>query len=243
MAIIGQGVGFTTSKVVDGFMLLSQDGKSTTMHKANNNRSNVKAQVQPGVVNQNNNFVDLDLLITTLDAQFDTLPNQSDWNDYAANIAGNWQLCANCAPESSGKKLFRQYNYSRIIAKLPLITVPTDNTAYAASLVTGIIWDINYPAQPDRMLVSILPPGIRQRMTYQVGRLNSNPTYFWQGTESGFHTSGSSFYAFFSTLYLAVTSLPPLHSSKSIQVPGCVADEHGAPGLKTTTAITVQNDI
>jgi hypothetical protein len=100
---------------------------------ANNNRSGGTAGTVPNRSSPTPAFQSLDQQIRWLDATYDTLTNQTDWEIYAINIAGDWDLCANCEPGLSGKKLFRQYNSNRTIMGLGLATTPVDNTEYAVS--------------------------------------------------------------------------------------------------------------
>jgi hypothetical protein len=58
------------------------------------------------------------------------MSTQAEWNAYAERIAGFWNLCANCAPDQSGKKLFRQYNFNRLLAGLDVVESPIDATEF-----------------------------------------------------------------------------------------------------------------
>lgn len=76
-------------------------------------------------------FTNLDRSIIDLDMIFSGLPNKADWNAYALNILGSWQLCANCDVELSGKKLFRQINLNRQTMGLTIETAPIDPTEFS----------------------------------------------------------------------------------------------------------------
>lgn len=78
------------------------------------------------------------------------LADPTVWEDYASDIAGQWSLCANCAPEIAGKKLFRQYNFNRTLLGLAVVTAPvsfgavcvgTDGDAEPYLGGYALIWD------------------------------------------------------------------------------------------------------
>lgn len=58
---------------------------------------------------------------------------KSDWINYAANISGQWEVCADCSVATTGKKLHRQYNFWRQVLGLPYAAVPVDPTAVVAA--------------------------------------------------------------------------------------------------------------
>jgi hypothetical protein len=118
----------------------------------------------------------MDQLILHLDATYETIATQADWVTYAANIAGEWDLCANCSPDASGKKLFRQYNFNRTLRGLPIVNTPVDNTEYAvpASLIFYYV-DAADPLGPS-LQVSFGPTGITTIVTAQLGLQNANPS-------------------------------------------------------------------
>lgn len=82
---------------------------------------------------QSAQFQTLDASILNLDAQYDALADQTPWEGYAANITGEWNLCANCEPDAGGKKLYRQYNFNRRILGLPVVDVPINDTEHCPS--------------------------------------------------------------------------------------------------------------
>ena len=139
MAKYNPGITPPSEQVIDGILYQQKINQSPTLQLSNQNRAKMENSGFAG----NSKFANLDRSITQLDAQFDALPNQADWNDYAANIDGEWALCANCTPMSSGKKLFRQYNWNRFLLGKPTITVPIDNTESAITQGSGmvIVWN------------------------------------------------------------------------------------------------------
>lgn len=58
-------------------------------------------------------FQVLDALILNLDATYDQLTNIPTWEAFALAGVLGWSLCANCEPDKTGKKLFRQINFNR----------------------------------------------------------------------------------------------------------------------------------
>jgi hypothetical protein len=65
------------------------------------------------------------------------MSSQAEWQVYAANIEGEWSLCANCEPGASGKKLFRQYNFNRMLIGLPIVDSPINNTEFVNATGQG----------------------------------------------------------------------------------------------------------
>lgn len=144
MAIYDPGIPGGPSRVVDGLLYAVSTTKPQTITQA---RSNLKKSITAAKGQLKNNshdkapllgtvtpgFVLLNQTITHLDALFDLLPNQAAWNAYAAAIAGEWGLCANCAPDTAGKKLFRQMNFTRAVQGLSTITTPPPGGPYCVA--------------------------------------------------------------------------------------------------------------
>jgi hypothetical protein len=194
---------------------------------ANNTNFHVGAQGQ-GVVNGANNnfnskspgFQTIDALIRSLDAQYDLLADKTPWVTYAATINGEWQLCANCQPESSGKKLFRQYNFNRQSIGLSVATVPVDGTEFCHSGGTG--WRL-YSTLPLGQFFSttdyVQVPGAWCMM--QVGSTWTNPVLFLTPTPiSNVYAHGTPVFDFLITQTIGTT------------IDACVFTPNGAPGLR-----------
>jgi len=86
-------------------------------------------------------FTQLNNLISSLDATYDSLLDKLPWESLALDFAGDWDLCANCTPEAGGKKLFRQINFNRLQLGLPILLVPDGSTDTAIAGNLKGIWD------------------------------------------------------------------------------------------------------
>lgn len=126
MAITSPGTGPAPKVVVAGIMYTIGSTGSPIAVQATNNRKKGTRLAKPGKSGQAQGgypqgqalgpgFISLDNQILALDARYDTLTNQATWDELAAATAGTWALCANCHPESSGKKLYRQINFNRAL--------------------------------------------------------------------------------------------------------------------------------
>lgn len=134
----------TSGVVLNGVLYVQKPMKSTVMQKANNNRSNRAPGTVPSQTESSAQFRNLDQNITAADAKFDQLPNQAAWEAAAAARTGTWSLCANCEPDTGGKKLFRQWTLNRSALGLSQSTDPADLTT-GPSLAS---WFCNYVWQP-----------------------------------------------------------------------------------------------
>lgn len=131
MAIFKPSESFTASKVVDGSLFQLLPDKSAVMQEPSNNRSPPSPAFAP-----------MDSLVMSLDATYELLPNQAEWIDYVATIVGQWQLCANCQPDSTAKKFFRQVNFNRSLLGLGKITAPIFSNPPPTGPGVSCFWDM-----------------------------------------------------------------------------------------------------
>jgi hypothetical protein len=203
MAIFKPGPGFDNSKVVDKTQLISRPGKSARMQLANNNFNSSS----PG-------FQQLDQIIRSLDALYDLLPIQEIWDAYSGNISPEWNLCANCQPDQSGKKLFRQYNFNRRLIGLPTVELPIDDTERcltsdgSSHLFSSGVLEVQI--NTDAMVNSYL--------VFQAGDIMSNPVLYVDNVN-----------------FVFVDPALPVYQYLAGQIPGtvlfaCTFNEDGAPG-------------
>ena len=176
-------------------------------------------------------FANIDALILHLDALFDALPNQADWTTYAANITGEWSLCANCDPGASGKKLFRQYNFNRFQLGLPITTTPVSNVEFADAGLNSVFGD----SEPPPPFSAGGTGGIQTQpiwYTFQTNAQLANPTILippalgfwnWASTDPA--------YTFFLNLVTAQFGATP-GSVSSGPITACTMTTTGAPGLR-----------
>lgn len=105
------------------------------------------------------------------------MSSKAEWETYAANIDGLWQLCANCQPDSSAKKLFRQYNYNRTILGLPIALSPIDNTEWCGDTQLQPNFDFTDPASPF-LLMTGSTDGLPSYLIVQAGSVMTNPFFY-----------------------------------------------------------------
>lgn len=103
------------------------------------------------------------------------MSSQLEWNDYALAIAGQWQLCANCAPDVAGKKLFRQYNFNRLLVGKPILLSPIDATEYASTEFISIRYTDYQGLFPSSVSLDWSPPVSTEIITAVLGRSMQNP--------------------------------------------------------------------
>jgi hypothetical protein len=116
MAIIKTS-GSSVIRTVVGTTMLSIGGQGQPVATtANNNRESGRAVAVSRGAGQNAGFASLDQQINALDARYGLLSNQADWVDYAMDISGDWNLCADCEEEGDGQRLYRQYNMNRLLS-------------------------------------------------------------------------------------------------------------------------------
>lgn len=239
MAIVQLRVAGVLNKVIDGILYTSPPGTPLRMQKANNNRSHSKNSVAKAISGSSSYFQNLDAQITNLDGQYDMLRNQIDWVTYAGNITGEWQLCANCQPDSSGKKLYRQYNFNRSASGLPEISTPVSNTAYSAPMTFQVTW--NYPGigTGDNIDFSITAHPHPQWIQTQLGIGSTNPVFFFDGSTTGVFFPGSPQYDYFVGNWVKRFGHPSAGFAE-FTFQTCVWDANGAPGLKAVYPMFAQ---
>lgn len=207
-------------------MLYQQpSGATPYLQQSNNNFNSPSAD-----------FQNLNQTIKNLDGEYDALPNQADWIIYAGNISGEWQLCANCAPGPSGKKLFRQYNFNRIALGLAQVTVPIDNTESAGSGPTEIHLTPN--GGPPNFLFRYIWPSAMDGLTViaQQGQQAGNPQYTLIAADNGQFVFAGPTWDFIQQVIAGVENPANPDFGSPVQH-GCWFTANGAPG--DSQAITI----
>jgi len=223
MATFNPASGFSQGSVIDGALYTLPPGLTPRMKTATNNRGRgVVTGIQKGAKNISR-FSQIDALITSLDATYEQLSNQADWISYAVAIAGDWDLCANCNPGSSGKKLFRQYNFNRELLGLAWVTAPIDPTEAAhASFV-----EVHLSDSLNEVVVFGLGSLPDTWYIFQFGNLLNNPALLIPAPGTGLVASpGSPWY----------DETAPFFSPTGTTTfwPACTSADSGAPGLRVT---------
>lgn len=230
MAIIKPGPLLNCNTVDGGLLYACPAGSTAFMQKANNNRSGPMQGALAGTTGSSANFKNLNQQIVNLDGEYETLSTQAAWIAYAATISGKWQLCANCASGVLAKKLFRQYNFNRMLLGLAPVTVPIDPTAFVDPniFICELGPFVTRPNVASMEGTTLVPPNFY--MIANVGLSSRNP--FCYLPPDGFGTEyppGNPIYDFF----LAVNTILGTTSGGgtiATNVPCCFFDANGAPG-------------
>lgn len=152
---------------------------------------------------------------------------QAEWNTYAANVANQWNLCANCEVSQGGKKLFRQYNFNRSLVGLGRIDTPVDDTEVVDQ--GGIAFQIYLTAfgAPAGLFINTTFPA-PVWIVAQAGKALGNPLiHFVPGDEFRFYLSTDPTFIWFDNL----KTIPSLV--------GCAFSDTGAPGFRIGIGIVV----
>lgn len=208
--------------VKDGVLISGAGTTGTIYQAANNNRGRSTGSGSQSQMGTSPSFTMLDNQITNLDALYDVLPDQTPWVTYAENIADQWQLCASCAPMSSGKKLFRQYNFNRQSIGLSVVDVPVDDEEFCE--VDEIHWV--FGVDPSLGNIGFFTEAgiyVPTWIQAQVGKVLSNPiALFPVDGAGGPWLPGDA-------LYQLWQQCTPMGVT-----PGCIFTQTGAPGAKAS---------
>lgn len=218
------------SFVLNGNMYYLAPLKAAVLQSANNNRRNIGKATTGKAKNASPAFDALDSQITHLDASYDLLTNQPDWVTWAVEMEGYWDLCANCAPEASGKKIFRQLNFNRSVLGLPALTTPPAFAPPAGLGDLEVNWASHQPPGFNFVLVtcSVSGPGYG---ILQAGLVDNNPVLDFTGTVSGIFFEGTAEYDYWTTLVLLVA--PTVGQDTTAKL--CWMGIDGVPGRSEPT--------
>lgn len=165
------------------------------------------------------------------------MSTKQEWIDYNANIAGQWDLCANCEPGKGGKKLFRQYNFNRTLSGLAVVTSPIDNHEVKTSAITAF----NFAAASSPQFAEFGGSTATMTPTWvcaQVGAVMSNPLKRFTAFPNGTHfLAGSPEFEWLLGVWQRY-GIPTASGSNLTQIPMCVWSDNGAPGRRFTYACT-----
>ena len=237
MAIITLATGTNPRSSIGTSIITVGAQGSAIAQPATNNRSRPSGTPNGNGVSTTSGFSQLDQLIRSLDAQFDTLPNQSAWNTLASASADLWQLCANCTPAASGKKLFRQVNFNRFVLGLGNITDPSSLGAPPAVAAGAADIELNNPAIPGlSTLVDLLLPSPPCVYFAQIGQQMANPSWVLDATQLGvIQTDGTSWEWLKAIVTILWPSAPV--GSYYAQVNLCTCSPSGMPGLTAPLSV------
>jgi hypothetical protein len=232
MAIVKFSGGIPPPSSSAGAMLTTGAQGSPVMIPTTTNRAKTGRGTVPGALAPTPAFTALDNQILHLDAVYDSLPNQADWETYAANINGDWSLCANCELVLGGKKLFRQYNMNRQAIGLAVVTVPVLNTEYSETRVDGFDWFGPGIGNSWFCVGGIIPVPDIEWLQFQMGRVQANELVAVTPANSvGSITAGPLFQALQAVaLFLSTGGAIPANTF--LTIPACQFTDTGAPGVK-----------
>lgn len=186
-------------------------------------------------------FQMLDASIFNLDASFEqlTATQKTAWENYATKIAGEWELCANCAPSTAGKKLYRQYNFTRASLGLTPLSAPVSGTEFQARRVTSLNLDQSMILGPTSASYTMSPGSQNVTATFQFGRALGNPTFTFSSARAGIGLlPGAPEFAQIVTVVLE--GIPnPTPGPNNAGVKACSATSNGAPGLRVECDLTL----
>jgi hypothetical protein len=237
MAILNSGL--TQGEVVDGTLIVVRPNKSTTAQRANNNRSGGSHGVIPQSSSPSQTFSTLDQLIRSLDATYQLSVPHSVWEAYAANIAGEWLLCANCPGDTGAQPLFRMYNMYRYYQGLPRLDLPVDNAEHSPGGHFHVdVFNDQHGGPLETNLTPSVAGGTNVSIA-QVGLGLANPVLDWKGNDESAHNTSGPFFDW-PLAVLASLGLPvSIGSNYSLEVNVCWCTEDGAPGLPNSMAFDV----
>jgi hypothetical protein len=176
-------------------------------------------------------FQTLDQAITALDAQYELAADKPAWAAYAADIAGSWQLCANCEVALAAKKLYRQANLYALVLSLPPSPVYPPGTGYQPGtddMAFGYV-DSGLGAA---YAIPLWPVDDSAGVVIQLGSALANPAYIiYEGDWGSPVTSGPLFDWIYSmvTTYLAD---PGAGASSSLNTTACTCTIYTEPGMQ-----------
>lgn len=216
-------------------LLYRKNPKQTLVIQRSNNNKNSTSQP----------FQQTDQTIINLDARYEKILFQSQWELYATTISGLWENCSNCTQDTGGKKLYRQFNLFRLLRGLAI----TDTVPFTASVSPQKVASMSYETIASNPGLSIVEVAMESAfgdcwVTVNAGQGMMNPTFFLPATDQNVELfSGATWTAVISiiTRFLQPPALPGTTFGNQ-QV--CTFLEDGSPGqsnLNGNTLIWISN--
>lgn len=168
------------------------------------------------------------------------MSTQLEWENYAVDIAGEWDLCANCEPALAGKKLFRQLNFNRVLIGLPIVLSPPNPGAF--SIAALLTFDFNNLVPlPYCTVDANLDPTLVGFSAVQMGKVLGNPSTTFNLVDiTGFKFPGDKMYDF-GVILASQLGLWAAVGDNSKTVSCCNSDDDGTPGRKSMLTVRVRN--
>ncbi len=162
------------------------------------------------------------------------MATQSDWDTYNTNIAGSWQLCANCGPALSGKKLFRQYNYFRQQMGLPPVLTPISNSEYAFVSAMNAQMTLHQSTQVWTYRLAWNPPTFTGGCSMKGGAAGLNPAAPLTVANNGNSSPSAGMVAFLQGLVKYLLPATLSFGNHPFTTSVCPFTDNGAPGNAVT---------
>lgn len=228
MAIFNPRNPAAPAQVAGGVQFRLPANQSPVLQSANNNFNSPS----PG-------FQQMDQLIRSLDAQYSMLSNKAPWEDYAIFLDGQWELCANCDPDEDAQRLYRQYNYNRVMQSVPVTLVPIDGSEVQSQAITDLQYYPNANAGLPLALYDLATTSPGVGATAVISAAWQNPFQFLSDTNNGvvlFPTDAE--FPFVQAVARAVVPNPPVGTTRS-SVKLCTWAPNGTPGLSAIVELVV----
>lgn len=239
MAKVISASGLPLAVVVNGQRINTGANGNLVMGPATSNRKRTNSAVSTGMPVPTPQFSALDNLILQLDALYDLLPNQADWEAYAISIFGQWSICANCTVILSGKKLFRQLNMARFLSGLALVTVPPSGAAGPNAGPINLLLGTALGGPP--YVVEFVSAQNFDGCLFiaQQGKALANPSWIWDSSQLNVPQVAGTLFGFVVDLYnnyLAEHSGVP---AAFFLMQACASGPAGEPGQPSVIRVDV----
>lgn len=240
MAIWHPAPGSVVNVVIDGVLYSKKTLNSPSVRQANNNRGRKTGKGGQSRMGSSSKFTMLDNQITNLDATFDVLPNQETWNEYAGDVAGAWQLCANCAPESTGKKVFRQINFNRQLIGLSPLTTPPGSPQRWTALAMSAKMTVKLSTHVREATLGWASWPRPGWVVSQCGNVQSNPFYQLNLAERGGVLKTGPGYQWCEDMVDQLGLDVSTVGGQTMAISGCTFDDAGNPSNKILIQVQTQ---
>lgn len=220
--------------VTDGLLVTCNGTSTPAMQLANNNRSQKKGSMGKATSASSAAFLNLDTMIKNLDAEFELLNagGKSAWETYADNIDGEWQLCANCFSGDTAKKLYRQYNFNRMMSGLAPAATPVDNTEAAQCDLIAMEYAVAGSTVAGFALGNQNGGTVGDWWIANVGLALQNPVYQTTGVEDNTVVTSGPWFDFIQDIWVAIGVPIDPFIGTYVYFQMCQWTADGAPGLQ-----------
>ena len=183
----------------------------------------------------------LDQSITGLDAAYESSADKPAWAAAAAAYAGEWDLCANCQPDSGAKKFFRQWNFNRQLIGLPILLAPLPLAPADSPFGLNSTSTDNRSSGVYIVDLFVPPPSQDFLIIACVGSRLSNPRVLISPADFSTGLTSGPVWAYFVSGNQTLMGTPPVGFSSSVAYKTCIAFPNGQPlrSMATLAGLTV----